>query len=629
MKPIAILLATAAMAATTAFAATKANNVTQHHITWTFDKEYPVGQFVNGDWWVVGPVNIVAITNDLSDKSYLPTDGETAVSGSTINPAPIDPSPRRPQEPAPDHGRRLLAHGYDSRLQAYHEELNAALPGGQPLSAANPLVLKPSQSLVSTVSWLWRTDADKEAGCPKVPANSPAYHVRPTLRAAAVLTALAEPPPAGSFRPAYSGTEKRMFNVSQIKLDRLLKLDPVGPVTHEPTATTYPALDYGKIHGKASIPQLAYALSHLWLDHQSSWYGDEAFHPSYNMPNYGREMCWILHNSMLALHLDWSKIEGAPSQSDKMPLLINLLQYGIDTAGAADAGSYWTAGGSHHCGRKPAILFAGLLFDDEHMKNVGRWSTGFQDDEPDYVTQQHVDATNDPKWLPDGRAKIRAPYTKELIGMPEWVAGNNAGWDAAYRPSNNAYIPGFALVFSMMEGARALWNKEAYFDYADRVQSRDQVLTEGDGYNRLPAFAQEMWRAYRKNYPTTYDAAKWDAPEIIEYITTPEFTVRPSPAAYGAFRPEEPIRVRLGHPVDLSAVTPNTVTVTDENGEKIPIADIEPDVKETFFIVKFADRSQLRKGVTYTLTVDEKVTAPWRNTNDRPLKSNKGTFQVL
>ena len=36
-------------------------SVSQHGITWTFDKPAPVGQFVNGDWYVVGPMTIKAI----------------------------------------------------------------------------------------------------------------------------------------------------------------------------------------------------------------------------------------------------------------------------------------------------------------------------------------------------------------------------------------------------------------------------------------------------------------------------------------------------------------------------------------------------------------------------------------
>jgi hypothetical protein len=37
------------------------SSVTQYGITWTFDKAYEAGQFVTGDWWVVGPVQVVGI----------------------------------------------------------------------------------------------------------------------------------------------------------------------------------------------------------------------------------------------------------------------------------------------------------------------------------------------------------------------------------------------------------------------------------------------------------------------------------------------------------------------------------------------------------------------------------------
>ena len=34
------------------------SSIFQYGITWTFDKPPECGQFVNGDWWVVGPVTI-------------------------------------------------------------------------------------------------------------------------------------------------------------------------------------------------------------------------------------------------------------------------------------------------------------------------------------------------------------------------------------------------------------------------------------------------------------------------------------------------------------------------------------------------------------------------------------------
>jgi hypothetical protein len=36
--------------------------VSQYGITWLFEKPAQAGQFINGDWWVIGPVKIVRIT---------------------------------------------------------------------------------------------------------------------------------------------------------------------------------------------------------------------------------------------------------------------------------------------------------------------------------------------------------------------------------------------------------------------------------------------------------------------------------------------------------------------------------------------------------------------------------------
>ena len=38
------------------------SSITQWEFTWTFDRDYECGQFVNGDWWVVGPVSVVSVS---------------------------------------------------------------------------------------------------------------------------------------------------------------------------------------------------------------------------------------------------------------------------------------------------------------------------------------------------------------------------------------------------------------------------------------------------------------------------------------------------------------------------------------------------------------------------------------
>jgi len=85
MTPVAYTLITflmvACLSVTPCMAQTAvANQISQYGITWTFDKDYRVGQFANGDHWVVGPVTIVCIS---------PASIVTA--GRTINGSMLDP----------------------------------------------------------------------------------------------------------------------------------------------------------------------------------------------------------------------------------------------------------------------------------------------------------------------------------------------------------------------------------------------------------------------------------------------------------------------------------------------------------------------------------------------------------
>ena len=46
------------------------DQLSQYGITFTFDKDYPTGQFANGDYWVVGPVTITRITPDFDGTHH-------------------------------------------------------------------------------------------------------------------------------------------------------------------------------------------------------------------------------------------------------------------------------------------------------------------------------------------------------------------------------------------------------------------------------------------------------------------------------------------------------------------------------------------------------------------------------
>ncbi len=435
-----------------------ASRVTQHGITWTFDRDYPAGRFATGDYWVVGPVTVVGISTALHDPGFAPGPDDD---GSMVNPG------------------AGATQGYDGSIHSYRADLNAGRPNGRPVSAENPLVLKPHSSLVSMVSWLYTSSSNKEQGTPAF--NRGTRAPRPVTRSAAILTVLPEPAPEGSFRPPYCGNDKTVrFNVEDMDFSKLRNLEPVSAL---PDAR-----------------ELLEALSRPWIDHVHEYLG-AMVHPSMNMPNYGREMGRILAEVSLLVHLDLSKVPGAPKKED---LVIRLVQFGIDSAGIADAGGGWPANGGHGLGRKFPILFAGVLLGDEHMTGVGRWTTRFQEDEQTfYVTRKEVELTHTERWSPDPRAKDKEPYEPEDIGLPEWGVrhfarprADNRGWRTPYRAVNGVAIPGFALAVGIMD-LRKEWNHDAYLDYAARLMQRIAASGErAKGTNAPTIFMQQMWRRY-------------------------------------------------------------------------------------------------------------------------------------
>jgi len=235
------VLAFAASAATGA----TTSQISQFGITWTFAQPAEYGRFANGDYWVVGPVQITSISPP-----------STTVSGRTKNGSMINPS------------NTGMTQGYDSAMYgkygpAYSSSLNKALG----VSAAGPLTVQPGSSLISSIS----IDA---AGN------------RPQLKTAAVLTVLSAPAPAGSFRPPYFGSDKTVrYNKSQLDFAKLPRLAPVA--------------------GAPSLTTVAGNFQRPWLEHVLSWTGRYC-HPSDNMPDYGENIALRVGDAALTLCLDYS-----------------------------------------------------------------------------------------------------------------------------------------------------------------------------------------------------------------------------------------------------------------------------------------------------------------------------------
>jgi hypothetical protein len=466
-------------------------SISQFGITWTISGTNQTGQYANGDYWVIGPVNIISISTTFHTNGFSPAAGND---GSMINP------------------RGGPSHGYDSRQGGYSNLLNRALVGGAPISSNNQLVLPVNSSLISSVSWLYTVVAgvtNTESGCPKF--DGATGQPRPTIRSMAVLTCVSNAPPAGSFRPSYCGTNKTShFNKSQLDYS---KLGNLTPVTNAPALTN--------VEANFSGP---------WVDHVTTWNG-AALHPDIHMPNYGRDLSMEIGDAAVMLQMDFSQLPGSPS---KEKLLVEFTQLGIDLAGVADTGGNWICDGGHFMGRKFPILFAGTMLNDAHMQSVGSWTNKFQEDQDTfYVAQTNVNITHSAAWIPDTRADAEWPYETNNIGLPEWgirhethPERDNLHWTATYRLINNQSYAGWVLAANVM-GLRTAWNHDALFDYIDRSTAIGYPpYTSGSTYDSYVfgnSFVRAMWKTYRPNYPPQwipFDSADLYGQGVLVYPET-------------------------------------------------------------------------------------------------------------
>jgi len=537
--------------------------ISQFGITWTFNRDYTVGQFANGDYWVLGPVTIIGI-----DPPSIEIDGRT-MNGSMVNPSP----------------KLARIQGYDSSMYGgygryFDPNLNAGRPNNQDLTPRQPLVLQPHSSLVSTIS-------------------IPEPGLIPQLRTAAILTVLPEPVPEGSFRPPYCGTNKTIkFNKDQLDYSLLANLKPVP--------------------GAPGIVAVERYFERPWIDHIPGWMG-RYHHPAENMPDYGREISIQVGIGALKLNLNLTN-------QMKEVLLIRFVQLGIDLYGIVqDRGKHnWVNSGGHASGRKWPILFAGIILNDPDIKAIGTKSGDYlydgvhgpgnapgdyihfgEDDQTFYVkdsdiysspyelhhihdvyvnhgkvnvvegsttvtgvdttwtsaaadTAEHgnyfaveygkaaergynayqykvisVDTSNQTLELDEpfqGYTENNVDYviskrpwfghgnyanyedfrefTDEHKGMPEWgisYATNSytAGldWGAAYRQSSTANAWGGFILTAHIMGVKELWNHDALFDYMDRyMEVQKQVVGVGHWTRQRPKFIENMWDAYRPDY---------------------------------------------------------------------------------------------------------------------------------
>ena len=273
------------------------NFITQYGITWTFSDSVSCGQFVNGDWWVLGPVTINSITPDF----------ENGMNGWQVNPS------------------SFTEQGYDSRGSGYNSNLVSSLP----------LIVNSPSSIIKTIS---------NSG------NSCGYNPGEVcyIDTASVLTVFNSMPsnnPSDLFRPAFAGSVKNLYDSNNIQTQLLPSLVP-------PAGIVIP-----------SIASIENNFERVQLDYPG--WAFRSIHPDQNIRNYGADISLDTGDAALRLMLN-------DDLSLKMNALINYIQAGIDYAGMISNGADYSTsgGGGHENGRLAPVVFAGIMLNDETIKNL-------------------------------------------------------------------------------------------------------------------------------------------------------------------------------------------------------------------------------------------------------------------
>jgi hypothetical protein len=424
-----------------------------------------VGQFVNGDWYVVGPVIIKAIAPkplygaEIPESELDHMDLERAVSQRVRNGFMLNP-------PA------AMRVGYDSGVRNWFDPS---------LIQRLPVAMKPGDSLVATISMpkglvlkpqLWET---VERG---VDDSSP-------IRTAAVLTCQAEPLPPDAFRPAFCDRQAKVYLSRNLKRDLL------------PTFSAKSPPDIGLYVRFTQRP---------WVG--TGFFGFES--PVENMPQYGRDFARVVGQDALLLCTDLR-----PEQ--KEALLVDFVQVGIDLGGMIRAGHPgWEGFGGHGSGRKLPIIFAGLLLGDDQLFSINKCfqKAHFGEDEQtaygDSWTGAKVVFTGH-RAIDEATGVARAgtgPYEHTLPST--WKDGREKMSESYRRCCTSAAWVAEALALRLMKAER-FWDHDAFFDYCDRWMFEDDTealkklkldagMSEPDWAQEgktWETFVNEMWAAYR------------------------------------------------------------------------------------------------------------------------------------
>jgi len=445
------------------------SSISKDGVTWTFSQSVPVGQFVTGDYYVVGPVTITAI-------DPLPTTSAPYENGSVLNlPAAFGKS------------------GFDSRLDntSFFSSSVRSYP---------PINLKPGDALVSSIS-LSQSHLLPEVMRASDKSISPVGSV-------SVLTVLPAAPAADSFRPSYCDRNQTVYSANALQRNLLLSLAPPNS-SGTPTLAQFEALyrrpwidtntflfdtpaEYMPSYGMHVSLADSYASLLLMLNFPA----EQKINLTNYFVQYGIDLYGCLHAGV-----SWPAFGGHRSGRKFTILFAGIL---LNDAGMKSVGAL-----KDTFGEDMQTLYV------DRLPPTGSIVKGWQGATVIYGGHYgvHFDGTPVSPGL-DGPYEQLQPSAWPLLTPTEQLG------EAYRRCCTSIAWVGEALTVHLLH-AESLWNYSAFFDYVDRWMTEDdtQAVAEikaqsGFDYSanwerqkqtrywlqgEFPqnTFLDDMWNAYR------------------------------------------------------------------------------------------------------------------------------------
>jgi hypothetical protein len=370
-------------------------------------------------------------------------------------------------------GMGARSQGLDSRTSMQSPLVYEALRNLDPGKTGGALVITSPCTLTKAVS----------------KGESLGTNARSPLQETVNLTIVSSIPAAGSFRPSPAAASKAsLFTESDIDYSKL------GSIGNRPSGAPTTATAYENIRRGWQVGCRLDDNSR-WMAARNNTWGDFLMTDSRN--GYGQFTSHAVTSAALLAMADDT------SDLDRRNLCVSLIQIGLDIAAVISNGGKWRARGGILDGWKLPLVFAAMVLDDAGLKTLCSGAN------LDFAEDEHIFTVSPgdigrPPFSDATPGRPIRPYTTAMSNaqMPEWGVQHitdphldSAHIYAVYRNINSCSVVGEAIVAWLL-GAKTVWNRDAFFDYVDRLMG----VNPGSGTPDIDSYAD--WMAVTQNTQT-------------------------------------------------------------------------------------------------------------------------------